>query len=132
MDPIDKWQEGVDILVNEIRIKERESQKLRNIVADKKVLKNNLVNFVEIFRRQPIEQQKRLTSLIFSEIVSEFRSDEKDGLITLKIRGNGDELKMWSEIENANCKPVRTSVGLGSASKTRTCNPSVNSRMLHH
>ena len=132
LDPIDKWQGEIAILLEEIRIKTRYAEKMKNSVTDKKALKNKLTKLIEIFRRQPIDQQKRLTNLMFSEIVSEFKSSEKDGLITLKIRGNGDISKYWSEIENAYCKPVRTSIGFGSASKTRTCNPSVNSRMLHH
>jgi hypothetical protein len=108
LDPIDQWQGEIDILEEEIRSKTRYVKKMKNSIVDKKVLKNNLTNFVEIFRRQPIDQQKRLTNLIFSEIISEFKTGEKDGLITWKIRGNGDVNKMWSEIENTNRLSVRS------------------------
>ena len=129
---IERKQAEIDELGEVIRLKSRNISRIKGNIVDKDQLKNMLTNFIEIFRRQPIEIQKRLTSLIFTEIVSEFKSDDKDGLITLKIRGNGNIAKAWSEIKSAYCKPVRTPVGVGSASKTRTCNPSVNSRMLHH
>lgn len=131
-EPINIWEAEIERLSEEIIIKERRLEEIKENVFDKNELKNKLMKFVEIFRKQPVETQKRLTNLVFSEIVSEFKSNEKDGLITLKIRGKGNIDILWSEIKSANCKPVRTSAGSGSASKTRTYNPSVNSRMLYH
>ena len=132
LNPINGWHKEIDELSEVIRIKSRNISKIKSKIVDENQLRNKITKFVEIFRNQPLEMQRRLTKLIFTEIVSEFKSNEKDGLITLKIRGNGNIAKRWTEIKSANCKPVRTPVGFGSASKTRTCNRSVNSRLLHH
>jgi len=126
MSQIDLKKEEIVVLDEKIRVIEKQIRNINASKLDKAGFKNMLTRFIEMFRRLPIEKQKWLTKLVFAEIVSEFKTGDKDGLITLKIRGNGVKSRLWSQIESENCKPVLTSIGFGSASKTRTCNPSVN------
>ncbi len=112
-------------------------EKKRYLAANQKIekekLRNILLYYVKIYPTLTLEDKSRFNQLLFQEIISNFNQNEEDGTIIIKMRGDGKLEKSWNKIKNANqLTPVRTSDGLGSASKTRTCNPSVNSRMLHH
>ena len=118
---------------NLIKQKENEKENLSDKALDKEKLKIILDDFLRLYNNLSTENKKRLNDLFFTEITSYFKRDEEDGIIEINIRGDGKLEKKWSEVKNANCKPmVRTSGTFGSADRTRTCNPPVNSRMLHH
>lgn len=109
----------------------------RELAADQKLNKQGfrriLFDYVQIFPDLTSEEKNEFNRLLFQEIISNFNQNQDDGTIIIKMRGDGKLEKSWNQIKNANqLTLVRTSDGLGSASKTRTCNPSVNSRMLHH
>ena len=121
------------ILTSMINDKDISIGQIKNSKIDKSKLRDILSEFASIYDGLDFERKKRLNHLIFSEIKSYYRTGEEDGVIEINLRGDGCLEKKWSEIKNANSKPtVRTSDIFGSASRTRTCNPSVNSRMLHH
>ncbi len=114
---INKWKAEVEVLDNEILLKTQFIDQIKSSIVDKASLKKDLKKFVELFNQQPIEMQRRLTNLVFSEITSNFKTNDKDGVITLKIRGNGNIDKNWSAID----KQVRTSEGSGTPDRSRTC-----------
>ena len=63
-----------------------------------------------------------------SEIVPEFKTGDKDGLITMKIRGNGNIARQWSEIKSK----VLTPAGSGTPGKSRTCAHAFGGRCSIH
>ena len=80
-----------------------------------------------------LEQKKRLNHALFSGIVSFIKRGEDKGEIEIKIRGDGSLKRTWEDLKKENqVRQVRTPGSFGSASRTRTCNPAVNSRMLYH
>ena len=132
-DTINKLESEKMDLSKKIQHIEHQKENISGRTIDKNNLKILLADFLNIYDSMTIEGKKRFNHLFFVEIVSHFKSGDEDGVIEIKIRGDGKLEKKWSEIKNANYKTtVRTSNILGSASRTRTCNPSVNSRMLHH
>lgn len=118
---INIWKEERARLDEEILSKTQFIDRIKKNIVDPSSLRINLEKFVEKFKMQPIEYQKRLTNLVFEEIISNFKSGDKDGLITLKIRGNGDVISKWSELVNASKQQVLTSVRSGTPDRSRTC-----------
>lgn len=130
---LQKIELGISSLSQKIALYENERNLISQATIKKSDLKKILLDYHQLHSQFSIEQKSRLNQLLFSEITSYFDKNDKDGIISIKIRGDGKLEKSWNKIKNANqLTPVRTSDGFGSASKTRTCNPSVNSRMLHH
>ena len=67
----------------------------------------------------PQEDKIRFNQLLFVDIISYFNKNDKDGIIEIKIRGDGKLEKSWNEIKKANqLTLVRTSDGFGSAGRT--------------
>ena len=124
-----------DIAFISIRIKNLERD--RELAADQKINKQSfrriIFDYVKIFPGLTSEEKNEFNRLLFQEIISNFNQNEEDGTLIIKLRGDRKLEKSWNQIKNANLlSEVRTFGGVSSASKTRTCNPSVNSRMLHH
>ncbi len=123
----------LSILQSEIVKLEKKRDLAANTRISKSTLKNLLQQYINIYDSLSQEEKIRINQLLFIEITSFFHKDDEDGKIIIKIRGDGQLEKGWKSIKNAYLETqVRTSERLGSASRTRTCNPSVNSRMLHH
>lgn len=124
-----------DISLISIRIQNLEQE--RELATDQKINKQSLrrilFDYVKIFPDLTSEEKNEFNRLLFQEIISNFNQNEEDGTLIIKLRGDGKLEKSWNKIKNANLlSEVRTIGGVSSASRTRTCNPSVNSRMLHH
>ena len=97
------------------------------------VLKQMLSEYVELYQTYTPEQKRRINHLIFGGIDSNFKGDEVSGDLEILIRGDGTIRKTWEEFKKENqVTTVRTPGSLGSASRARTYNPAVNSRMLYH
>ena len=123
---LDELENQKNMLSSLIADKKIKIEQIKNSKIDKKILKNILSEFSSIYSNISIDQKKRLNHLIFSEVVSYFKKNENDGIIEIKLRGDGKIDKKWSQIKNANCKPtVRTSDVFGSARapKLRTFYP---------
>jgi len=74
----------------------------------------------------PLQQKRRLNHALFSGIVSFIKRGEDKGEIEIKIRGDGSLKRTWEDLKKENqVRQVRTPGSLGSASRTRTCNPAV-------
>ncbi len=110
---------------------EREREKVNAGKVDKQTIKNLMSEYSNLYHRFEKEQKKQLNQILFSAIISFLKRGTKEGEIELRIRGNGAIRKRWDDIKKG-IPVVRTPGSLGSAGKTRTCNPPVNSRMLHH
>ena len=132
-DELEKMEGDITLISITVSSKERELDLATNKRISKTVLKNLLKDYSTIYDELPQDDKIRLNHLLFVDITSYFNKNDDDGKIVIKIRGDGKLEKSWKTIKNANMlTTVRTSDTLGSASKTRTCNPPVNSRMLHH
>lgn len=130
---LERIENDIDFI--SIRIKNLERD--RELAADQKINKQGfrriLFDYVNIFPDLTSEEKNEFNRLLFQEIIYNFNQNQDDGTIIIKMRGDGKLEKSWNQIKNANLlSEVRTIGGVSSASKTRTCNPSVNSRMLHH
>lgn len=130
---LERIENDIDFI--SIRIKSLERD--RELAADQKINKQSLrrilFDYVKIYPGLTSEEKNEFNRLLFQEIISNFNQNQDDGTIIIKLRGDGKLEKSWNQIKNANLlSEVRTIGGISSASKTRTCNPSVNSRMLHH
>ena len=130
---LEKIENDIDFI--SIRIKNLERD--RELAADQKINKQSLrrilFDYVKIYPDLTPDEKIKFNQLLFQEIISNFNQNEEDGTLIIKLRGDGKLEKSWNKIKNANLlSEVRTIGGVSSASRTRTCNPSVNSRMLHH
>jgi site-specific DNA recombinase len=114
---------------DQLRIRERELEKISIEAIDGDVLRDVMGRFLQDFQTLDKESKRRLNQVIFASITSYFERGKTDGHLDFHIRGNGTLQKTWEEMKNPQ---VRTSGGFGSASRTRTYNPAVNSRMLYH
>ena len=132
-DELERIEKQIGLQVFQINNFEKERELVATQKIGKEILREILLDYVKIYPTLSSEDKTRFNQLLFQEIISNFNQNEEDGIIIIKLRGDGKLEKSWNKIKNANqLTLVRTSDGLGSASKTRTCNPSVNSRMLHH
>lgn len=134
IDELNKLDNDIAMNLSRINFLEKERERAANQVITREQLKKIINDYLFIYEELSHEDKVRFNKLIFVEIISYFDKNSDDGDIEFRLRGDGQITKKWSEIKNANLLTgqIRTSGGFGSASKTRTCNPSVNSRMLHH
>ncbi len=116
-----------------IRQKEKALERVKTGKVDATVLKQMLSEYVELYQTYTPEQKRRVNHFVFGGIVSNFKRDEVSGDLEILIRGAGTIRKTWEEFKKENqVTTVRTPGSLGSASRARTYNPAVNSRMLYH
>jgi hypothetical protein len=122
-------EEQMKNIRDQVRVRERQLEKVSLESVDGEVLRDVMADFLRMFPTMEKEQKRRLNQVIFASITSFFERGKTDGHLDFHIRGNGTLQKTWDEMKNPQ---VRTSGGFGSASRTRTYNPAVNSRMLYH
>ena len=116
-----------------IRQKEKALERVQSGKVDVAVLKQMMSEYVELYQTYTPEQKRRVNHLIFGSIISNFKRDDESGDLEILIRGDGTIRKTWEEFKKENqVATVRTPGSLGSASRARTYNPAVNSRMLYH
>jgi len=75
-------------LLNYKTVLETQINNITERMAKDSNTKVKLSNFIEILSQKLRENLEWLTYLFFPEIVLEFKTGEKDGLIKLKIGGN--------------------------------------------
>jgi site-specific DNA recombinase len=122
-------EEQMKDIKEQVRVRERQLEKVSLQSVDGEILRDVMSKFLQIFPAMEKEQKRRLNQVIFASITSYFERGKTDGHLDFHIRGNGTLQKTWEDMKNPQ---VRTSGGFGSASRTRTYNPAVNSRMLYH
>lgn len=72
-----------------------------------------------------------VTHALITEIEFKYKKSEKSGEIKIGFRGDGTIVETWHKNINLETLVSRFMLG-GSASRARTYNPAVNSRMLYH
>ena len=118
-------------LQDQIRLRQRELDTIASDKTDPHELRRILSDFTLLHSKLEKNEKRRLNHLLFSGIISHLRRQQTGGDIEIRIRADGVMKKTWEDLKKVN-RVVRIPGSHGSASRTRTCNPAVNSRMLYH
>lgn len=84
-------------------------QKISKQVISEDELRDAYKTFLSAYDQVETEKKKRLNQLIFHKIISDWKSGEKDGVLTIKIKADGEIKDKWSEL--AKIQDFRSKLG---------------------